>query len=764
MKVRTLIPFSIVVLLLMLLLQGAGIYRAYCDHVKEIQSILDDCFEQSFIEGIDRQVASLPLAEGTITHLNFMAYSMYLSKKITESKNEPSLYFAQQTSVILQKVYHTEELPLIVLDTLLTYKLQKKSVEGKVAIRKFNAETGEELELTQPYIPTGIGAFTSRSTFINKEKGIATEAILDTSFLWGIRKMLLLFLGTFLALGIVVFTFVRQIRSISLQHHNIEEQRKSFYMLAERMKSPVTDILLDIPGAEWNRIEEKSVHLLDGIEQTLLKAKSEAQKEKKKQYSLKITPLVGLLGTLILLLIWAGYLYQDNRNKMSLVVNNCFGNMFYNETLHRKKLYQRVNGYYVEKEKQLDSEIIFSPYYERQRLALNAFIHEKKIPLVATHVHVSAEDIHEKFEVNDHVYSGYKNQNVMDTYTKIPIPFSLHYADSLFTQFLGVYRMPANAGIRMFRYPSKELMIYTGKPFPDILDLRTNMIALNKDSTVFIEGVVSSTTKYIFSSIWYLLVPLGILFFFMFACIIFQIRLLRTQHRLKQFQKDFTYAMVHDMKSPLNSILMGAHSLASGKLVDRPEKEEKYKHVMKEECEHLLALSSRVLALTQLDEGHLQLHKEEVPLRPLVDDLIAKISLKAGKKVEFNTIYHRCETVYADAFCLREVLSNLLDNAIKYSRHEVKIDIICESERGVSKIKVCDNGLGIPVKDQSRIFNRFERSNAAARSSKGGATGFGLGLNYVQQVMLAHDGRIEVESEEGRFSEFTLYFPTVKPE
>lgn len=62
------------------------------------------------------------------------------------------------------------------------------------------------------------------------------------------------------------------------------------------------------------------------------------------------------------------------------------------------------------------------------------------------------------------------------------------------------------------------------------------------------------------------------------------------------------------------------------------------------------------------------------------------------------------------------------------------------------------------MKDQSRIFNRFERSAAAVRSSKG-VPRFGLGLNYVQQVMLAHEGRVEVESEEGRFSEFTLYFP-----
>mgnify|MGYP000021357237 FL=1 len=173
----------------------------------------------------------------------------------------------------------------------------------------------------------------------------------------------------------------------------------------------------------------------------------------------------------------------------------------------------------------------------------------------------------------------------------------------------------------------------------------------------------------------------------------------------------------------------------------------------------MLTLSNRVLVLTKLDEGHLELHQEEVPLRPLLDDIIAKISLKTSKRVEFTTVYHRCEMVYADAFCLREVLGNLLDNAIKYSHEEVKIDIICESEKGFCKIKVCDNGLGIPLKDQSLIFNRFERSAAVGRSGRGGAAGFGLGLNYVQQVMLAHGGRVEVESEEGCFSEFTLYFP-----
>lgn len=124
-------------------------------------------------------------------------------------------------------------------------------------------------------------------------------------------------------------------------------------------------------------------------------------------------------------------------------------------------------------------------------------------------------------------------------------------------------------------------------------------------------------------------------------CILGQVKVLRTQRHLEQFQKDFTYAMIHDMKSPLSSILMGAHILNSGKLSGKPGKEEKYRQAMMEECEHLLTLSNRVLVLTKLDEGHLELHQEEVPLRPLLDDMIAKISLKPAK----GRIYDRLSSL-----------------------------------------------------------------------------------------------------------------------
>lgn len=339
------------------------------------------------------------------------------------------------------------------------------------------------------------------------------------------------------------------------------------------------------------------------------------------------------------------------------------------------------------------------------------------------------------------------------------LPLSVQYLDSAFASRLEALGMTYKSGIRQYYAPSDSTVVEAGYASAKYQDISSRFIPLKEDSILCIQGVVKNPYRYVISSVWYLFLPLWVMFLVVLDCILGQVKVLRTQRHLEQFQKDFTYAMIHDMKSPLSSILMGAHILNSGKLSGKPGKEEKYRQAMMEECEHLLTLSNRVLVLTKLDEGHLELHQEEVPLRPLLDDMIAKISLKTSKRVEFTTVYHRCEMVYADAFCLREVLGNLLDNAIKYSHEEVKIDIICESEKGFCKIKVCDNGLGIPLKDQSLIFNRFERSAAVGRSGRGGAAGFGLGLNYVQQVMLAHGGRVEVESEEGCFSEFTLYFP-----
>ena len=191
--------------------------------------------------------------------------------------------------------------------------------------------------------------------------------------------------------------------------------------------------------------------------------------------------------------------------------------------------------------------------------------------------------------------------------------------------------------------------------------------------------------------------------------------------------------MIHDMKTPLSSIVMGTRILETGRLDDQPEKRAKYFRILREEGEHLISLTNKVLTLAKLEHRQLRLDKTECLLRPMLEDLAAKYQAKAEKPIRYVWKLD-APAVYADEEFLREALGSIA-------------------------VSVRDNGLGIPLKDQAKIFEKYERASAASRSRGGGAPGFGLGLNYVLRIVEAHGGTVKLESIEGEYSEFTLVFP-----
>jgi len=649
----------------------------------------------------------------------------------------------QQAASFLEDVYHVA-IPLDVMARLVEKKLKWKNIDRTVNIRPATDRSKRSVYVR-------FKSVLSEKAWLNEKKGEAIEAVMFSPFIPLVKDIVFLFLPTLLLVVFLVYSWARQMDSILKQGNDIEKQRSAFYVLAEKMRLPIGEVRSQISESRWADIEASGQHLLDMTEHTLTGAKqSERQRQVRKQYSFKVFSIVGLIAGCLLMVVWFVYLYRASFKETAYQVNDCFEAAFYDEVLKRRLslLYEQTDR----DGKDEWEESVESPFAKEQREFLEKEQSKYKVNRFGV-VHM-----YNPVDLNYRLRSALIMQRSINE-SGMELPLSVQYLDSAFASRLEALGMTYKSGIRQYYAPSDSTVVEAGYASAKYQDISSRFIPLKEDSILCIQGVVKNPYRYVISSVWYLFLPLWVMFLVVLDCILGQVKVLRTQRHLEQFQKDFTYAMIHDMKSPLSSILMGAHILNSGKLSGKPGKEEKYRQAMMEECEHLLTLSNRVLVLTKLDEGHLELHQEEVPLRPLLDDIIAKISLKTSKRVEFTTVYHRCEMVYADAFCLREVLGNLLDNAIKYSHEEVKIDIICESEKGFCKIKVCDNGLGIPLKDQSLIFNRFERSAAVGRSGRGGAAGFGLGLNYVQQVMLAHGGRVEVESEEGRFSEFTLYFP-----
>lgn len=290
--------------------------------------------------------------------------------------------------------------------------------------------------------------------------------------------------------------------------------------------------------------------------------------------------------------------------------------------------------------------------------------------------------------------------------------------------------------------------------------LKTRLYPTNCKRTENLQAFIVNPYWVIFQQMTLLLIATVLMMAMIVYCLVYQIRIIAHQNKIARMREDFSYAMIHEMKTPLACILMGTRMLKSGKLDIFPDKREKHFQILEDESEHLLSLTNKVLTLSKLENAQLRLWKKEIQLRPMLEDLIEKYTAKADKPVHFS-LHLESEWVYADEEFLKEAIGNLVDNSIKYSGEEVDIQISSlRQDYNFYLIKVRDNGIGIPLKDQSRIFEKYERASAADRSRKGGASGFGLGLNYVFRVAEAHGGKVCVESIEGEYSEFFLFLPS----
>lgn len=288
--------------------------------------------------------------------------------------------------------------------------------------------------------------------------------------------------------------------------------------------------------------------------------------------------------------------------------------------------------------------------------------------------------------------------------------------------------------------------------------IRTQPIPIKLDNSSNVQAIITIPYYNIFRQMLILIIATAIMMIFIIGCIVYQIKIISKLNKISQIREDFSYAMVHDMKTPLSTIMMVQDMLKSGRLEGKPEIKNKYMNIAESETDHLFALTNKILTISKLENHKLEMNKTEVELTPIIEKLTEKFKAKAQKPVNF-IISLQAKTAYADNDYLGEVLSNLIDNAIKYSKESVEISITTKESERYTILKVRDNGLGISEADQKIIFQKYERAAAAKRSRRNGASGFGLGLNFVDQMIKAHEGRIFVNSTEGEFTEFTIYLP-----
>ena len=341
-------------------------------------------------------------------------------------------------------------------------------------------------------------------------------------------------------------------------------------------------------------------------------------------------------------------------------------------------------------------------------------------------------------------------------------PMSLHNLDSITAELLIQNGLGNKYYIDIINLKTGEKINGIGtQKEPSFMAVKPKYFPIRSDYTQVVQLIITNPNKTFLERMGLMLAGTFIIMLLVIVSISYQVRFISRFEKIFQIREDFSYAMIHDMKTPLTSIIMALNFLRSGKLDDKPVIKDKYFDIAENEADHLLTLTNKVLTISKLENHKLEMNRTEVELTPIIEKLTEKFKAKSQKTVNFITDI-KAETAYADVEYLEEVLSNLIDNSVKYSDESVEIRISTARDDRYTVLKVYDNGFGISDKDIHLIFRKFERASAVKRNRRNGASGFGLGLNFVDQVVEAHHGKIFVSSIEGEFTEFTIYLPLIE--
>ena len=296
--------------------------------------------------------------------------------------------------------------------------------------------------------------------------------------------------------------------------------------------------------------------------------------------------------------------------------------------------------------------------------------------------------------------------------------------------------------------------------FPILGRIKSEPFLIKTDSSEAVQLILINPYITFFERMGLLMIASFVMLVLVVGCIIYQIKVIIHQRKVAKLREDFSYAMIHDMKTPLSALTMCSEVLGSERIESMPDLRKDFCRTLKAESGHLLKLVNRVLNISKLENHKMIMDKETVWLQPMLERITDTFKVKSVRPVYF-ILDLRIKEVNADKVHLEESLYNLIDNAIKYSKDEgdIKITISTEGDEAYSCIKVCDNGIGISKKDIQKIFDKFERGSAFNNARLGKVAGFGLGLNYVYQVAEAHGGMVTVNSVVGKYSEFAIYIP-----
>jgi len=230
------------------------------------------------------------------------------------------------------------------------------------------------------------------------------------------------------------------------------------------------------------------------------------------------------------------------------------------------------------------------------------------------------------------------------------------------------------------------------------------------------------------------------------------------QKKVSEMKTDFMNNMTHEFKTPIATISLAADSITNSSIINNPDKIKRFANIIKQENKRMHKQVEQVLNSARWEKKEVQINLEPVDLHQIIARAVENISLQVEKKGgEIKmTLDAKNTLLRLDKTHISNIIHNLLDNANKYTPKNPKISVITRNVNRGIEVVIGDNGIGIGREGKKHIFEKFYRVHTGNRHD---VKGFGLGLAYVKTIIELHGGRVSVESELGKGSDFILFFP-----
>ena len=267
---------------------------------------------------------------------------------------------------------------------------------------------------------------------------------------------------------------------------------------------------------------------------------------------------------------------------------------------------------------------------------------------------------------------------------------------------------------------------------------------------------------YIYSSVRFM-IPSVVFTIVLLITFIFTIVVIFRQKRYTEIKNDFINNMTHELKTPIASISLAAQMLNDNSVGKSPAMLSHLGGVINDESKRLRFLVEKVLQMSMFDRKKAVFKKKELDLNEMVENIANSFTLRVehtGGKI-YTEIEAIDSAIYVDEMHFQNVIFNLLDNAVKYRKQDMPLDIYMMTWNDVLHLYflIRDTGMGIKKENLKKIFEKFYRVHTGNLHD---AKGFGLGLAYVKKIIDLHKGTIHVESEFGKGTKFTITLPVIK--